>query len=104
MSNKATFNEACDLFNNQDWNNLKTKLDVNVQCFYLNAATAPTNTRDLFIAHQTNKVQKETFNPQNQWWNANDTVVSGVGIWNDQGGPSVPVLYKFKFTNGGLIN
>jgi hypothetical protein len=103
MSNKTIFNNACDLFNLQDYVNLPTLLDNNVECHYLNPATPPTFTRQAFIFHQNNPLQIETFNPQNQWWYNNDTVVAGIGEWIDQNAAAVRVLFKFKF-QGGLIS
>jgi hypothetical protein len=100
MSNKTIFNKACDLFNQQDWTTLGTLLDDNVECHYLNPATPPTFTKTDFIYHQTHPAQIETFNPQNQWWNDDDTVVTGIGKWTDQNSVAFPVLFKFKFKDG----
>jgi hypothetical protein len=102
-SNKTIFNNACDLFNQQDYVTLATLLDDYVECHYLNPATPPTFTKKDFIDHQTQLAQIETFNPRNQWWNNNDTVVTGIGWWTDQNDPTVPVLFKFKF-KGWLIS
>jgi hypothetical protein len=101
MSNKSAFNEACDLFNKRDWN-LANKLDQNVECHYLNPSTATTYTRQDFIDHQTSKPQTETFDPKNQGWNDDDSVVTGTGNWTDDG-TTAHIVFKFTFKNG-LIN
>jgi hypothetical protein len=87
MSNKSTFKEACDLFNKQDWDDLVNKLDLYIECHYLNPSTAPTYTRRGFIKHQKDNPQKERFDPdpKNQWWNHDQSVVAGIGTWTDDG-------------------
>jgi hypothetical protein len=99
-SNKLTFTRACALFNNRQWDALSPLLDDKVQCFYLNRKTKPTYTKADFLKHQKEKPQNENFAPHVQYWNDNDTAVTGFGTWTDDDGDSAPIAFFFRFKKG----